>query len=39
MSRKGYGKNVLQRDDRTLATLETARKAMRSGIVPKGASR
>ncbi|HEY3202420.1 MAG TPA: aspartyl protease family protein [Thermoanaerobaculia bacterium] len=39
ISRKGYGKNALQRDDRTLATLETARKAMRSGIVPKRASR
>src|SRR5207249_3510236 len=28
ISRKGYGKNVLQRDESTLATLETARKDM-----------
>jgi GWxTD domain-containing protein len=39
ISRKGYGKNVLQRDDKTLATLETARKSMRAGIVPQRAAK
>jgi GWxTD domain-containing protein len=39
ITRKGYGKNVMQRDDRTLATLETARKAMRRGVIPTRASK
>jgi len=39
ITRKGYGKNVLQRDDRTLATLETARSAMRKGVIPTRASK
>jgi len=39
ITRKGYGKNVLQRDDRTLSTLETARKAMRTGVIPTRASK
>ena len=39
ITRKGYGKNVMQRDDPTLATLETARKSMRAGVVPQRASR
>jgi len=39
ITRRGYGKNVLQRDDRTLATLETARKSMRAGIVPQRAAK
>jgi GWxTD domain-containing protein len=39
ISRKGYGKNVLQRDERTLATLETARKHMRSGVISRRASK
>jgi len=39
ITKKGYGKNVLQRDDRTLATLETSRKAMRTGVIPKRASK
>jgi hypothetical protein len=39
ISRKGYGKNVLQRDEPTLATLETARKDMRSGVISKRAAK
>jgi GWxTD domain-containing protein len=39
ITRKGYGHNVLQRDDRTLATLETARSAMRKGVIPTRASK
>lgn len=39
ITRKGYGKNVLQRDDRTLSTLETARSAMRKGVIPTRASK
>jgi GWxTD domain-containing protein len=37
ITRRGYGKNVMQRDDKTLATLETARKSMRSGVISKRA--
>lgn len=39
ITKKGYGKNVLQRDDQTLATLETARKAMRTGVIPSRAAK
>jgi GWxTD domain-containing protein len=39
ITKKGYGKNVLQRDDPTLATLETARKAMRAGVIPSRAAK
>jgi GWxTD domain-containing protein len=39
ITRKGYGKNVLQRDDQTLATLETAKSAMRNGVIPARASK
>jgi len=39
ITKKGYGKNVLQRDGQTLATLETARKAMRTGVIPSRAAK
>jgi GWxTD domain-containing protein len=39
ITKKGYGKNVLQRDARTLSTLETARIAMRNGVIPTRASK
>ena len=39
ITKKGYGKNVLQRDGQSLATLETARSAMRSGVIPARASK
>ena len=39
ITKKGYGKNVMQRDDRTLSTLETARTAMRKGVIPTRASK
>jgi GWxTD domain-containing protein len=39
ITKKGYGKNVLQRDARTLSTLETARSAMRNGVIPTRASK
>ena len=39
ITRKGYGKNVIQREERTLATLETARKDMRAGVIPKRAAK
>ena len=38
ITRKGYGKNVLQRDERTLATIESARKALRVGVVARAAN-
>jgi GWxTD domain-containing protein len=39
ISKKGYGRNVLQREPRTLATLETAREALRAGVFSRTASR
>jgi GWxTD domain-containing protein len=39
ITRRGYGHNILQRDDKTLATLETARKSMRAGVVPQRAAK
>jgi GWxTD domain-containing protein len=38
LTRKGYGKNVMQRDDKTLATLGSAQESMRAGIVSRTAS-
>jgi GWxTD domain-containing protein len=39
ITRKGYGHNVLQREDRVLATLEAAREAARAGTFSRTASR
>ncbi len=38
ITRKGYGKNVWQRDAHTLATLETGRESLRAGVVSRTAS-
>ncbi len=38
ITRQGYGKNVLQRDARALATLEKARMAVRAGTFTRSAS-
>lgn len=38
ITRKGYGKNVWQRDANTLATLETGRESLRAGVVSRTAS-
>ena len=38
ITRQGYGRNVLQRDSRSLSTLETARRAVRAGTFARSAS-
>ena len=38
ITRKGYGRNVWQRDPQTLATVESARESMKAGVVARTAS-
>lgn len=39
ITKKGYGKNVLQRDDQTLTTIEAAKSAGRTGALTKQVSK
>jgi GWxTD domain-containing protein len=39
ITRQGYGRNVLQREDRSIATLEAARQALRVGVFGRVAAR
>jgi len=37
ITRQGYGRNVMQREDRTITTLEAARTAVRGGTFTRAA--
>lgn len=39
LTRRGYGQNILQRDERALSTLEAAKSAGRSGVLVQKASK